>query len=380
MSGNVTRIAILGSTGSIGRQTLEVIRSFPQRFSVVGLAGWNNLRLLREQLEEFHPALVCCKDISSLSLPQGFSKYTGVTMEEMVCHPKVDMVVAASTGPTSLPPILKALRSNKIVVFASKEAIVMAGSLIAQEMARGATLLPVDSEPSAIWQCLQGEDQDVARLIITASGGAFRSRPIGELVTVTPEEALQHPTWHMGKKITVDSATLINKAFEVVEAHWLFDVPWDKIEVTLHPQSIIHSLVEFQDGSIKAQMAVPDMRLPIQYALLYPKRMPNNQVDRLDINKLGTLSFDRLEDGRYPCFSIALEAAKAGGTYPAALCAADDVAVWLFLNKMINFTDISNLIQLVINEHQSGSAVSLDDVMGAETRARRRALELAKSL
>jgi len=290
------------------------------------------------------------------------------------------MVVAASTGPTSLPPILKALRSNKIVVFASKEAIVMAGSLIAQEMARGATLLPVDSEPSAIWQCLQGEDQDVARLIITASGGAFRSRPIGELVTVTPEEALQHPTWHMGKKITVDSATLINKAFEVVEAHWLFDVPWDKIEVTLHPQSIIHSLVEFQDGSIKAQMAVPDMRLPIQYALLYPKRMPNNQVDRLDINKLGALSFDRLEDGRYPCFSIALEAAKAGGTYPAALCAADDVAVWLFLNKMINFTDISNLIQLVINEHQSGSAISLDDVMGAETQARRRALELAKSL
>ena len=253
----------------------------------------------------------------------------------------------------------------------------MAGQLIAQEMAAGATLLPVDSEPSAIWQCLRGEDRDVARLIITASGGAFRDRPIEELATVTPEEALNHPTWSMGKKITVDSATLMNKAFEVIEAHWLFHVPWEKIEVVLHPQSIVHSLVEFPDGSVKAQLAPPDMRLPLQYALFYPRRIQSQWQDPLDITSVGPLSFERLERERYPCFNLALEAAQAGGTYLAALCAADEVAVGLFLEGKMGFTDIPRLVQQVVDEHQPGSATSLNEIMDAAAWAQFRVLELA---
>ena len=370
-------IAILGSTGSIGRQTLEVIRAFPQHFSVVGLGGWRNLDLLQEQVAEFRPELVCCKDLGKGILPPGLVGSTGATMEEMVCHPQVDMVVVATAGSAGLLPTLQALRARKAVALASKEAIVMAGQLIAQEMAAGATILPVDSEPSAIWQCLRGEDQEVARLIITASGGAFRGRPLADLADVTPEEALNHPTWSMGKKITVDSATLMNKAYEVIEAHWLFNVPWEKIEVVLHPQSIVHSLVEFQDGSVKAQLAPPDMRLPLQYALFYPRRIQSQWQDPLDIAKIGSLSFERLESERYLCFDLALEAALAGGTYPTALCAADEVAVSLFLEGKMGFTDIPRLVRQVVDEHQPGSATSLDDIMDAAAWARCRALELA---
>lgn len=378
MGSDVKGIAILGSTGSIGRQTLEVIRSFPQHFSVVGLAGWTNLALLREQVEEFQPAEMYYRDMGNGATPSGVTKTTTTTMEEMVRHPQVDMVVVATTGPAGLLPTLLALRAGKAVALASKEVIVMAGPLIAQEVATGAILLPVDSEPSAIWQCLVGEDPDIARLIITASGGPFRTRPVEELATVTPEEALQHPTWRMGKKITVDSATLMNKAFEVIEAHWLFGVAWDKIEVVLHPQSIVHSLVEFRDGSMKAQMAPPDMRLPLQYALFYPRRVQSPWLERLDMAKIGSLSFEPLEKERFPCFSIALEAAQAGGTYPAALCAADEVAVSLFLEGQMAFTEIPRLVKRVVDEHQPGSATSLDDVMGAEEWARRRSLELAR--
>jgi len=379
MGSDVKGIAILGSTGSVGRQTLEVVRSFPQHFSVVGLAGWTNLALLREQVEEFKPTKIFYRDMGDEATSSGTTKTTTATMEEMVRHPQVDMVVVATTGPAGLLPTLAAMRAGKEVALASKEVIVMAGPLIAQEVARGAILLPVDSEPSAIWQCLVGEDPDIARLIITASGGPFRTRPVEDLATVTPEEALQHPTWHMGKKITVDSATLMNKAFEVIEARWLFGVAWDKIEVVLHPQSIVHSLVEFQDGSVKAQMALPDMRLPLQYALFYPRRVQNQWLARLDMNKIGSLSFEPFGKDRYPCFSIALEAAQAGGTYPAALCAADDVAVSLFLDGKLAFPGIPRLVKRIVDEHQPGSATSLDDVMGAEEWARRRSLELANA-
>ena len=370
-------IAILGSTGSIGRQTLEVIRSFPQHFSVVGLGGWTNLGLLQEQVEKFQPALVYCQDLSNGATPPSFANSTSATLEEMVCHQKVDLVVIATSGSVGLLPTLLALRARKEVALASKEAVVMAGPLLAQEVAAGGILLPVDSEPSAIWQCLRGEDHDVARIIITASGGPFRTRPLADLATVTPQEALQHPTWRMGKRITVDSATLMNKAFEVIEAHWLFDVPWEKIEVVLHPQSIVHSLVEFQDGSMKAQLAPPDMRLPLQYALFYPRRVESRWLERLDIAKVGSLSFEPLERGRYECFSIAMEAAQAGGTYPAALCAADEVAVRLFLEGTVGFMEIPRLVQQVVDEHDPGSAISLDDVMDADAWARRRTLELA---
>ena len=378
MGSDLKGIAILGSTGSIGCQTLEVIRSFPQHFSVVGLGGWRNLTLLQKQVEEFHPALVSCQETERGSAPPGLGNATIATLEEMVSHPQVDLVVMAVAGPAGLTPTLQALRSRKLVALASKEALVMGGQLIAQEMQAGATILPVDSEASAIWQCLRGEDQEVARLIITASGGPFRKRPISELSNVTPEEALNHPTWRMGKKITVDSATLMNKGFEVIEAHWLFQTPWDRIQVALHPQSIVHSLVEFQDGTLKAQMAAPDMRLPIQYALFYPKRMPSQWGNGFDITTVGQLSFEPLNRGRYPCFDLALEAAQAGGTYPAALCAADEVAVGLFLERKLGFTEIPTLVQKVVDKHRPGSAASLEDIMGADAWARRRALELAK--
>ncbi|MSQ22450.1 MAG: 1-deoxy-D-xylulose-5-phosphate reductoisomerase, partial [Dehalococcoidia bacterium] len=215
-------------------------------------------------------------------------------------------------------------------------------------------------------------------LIITASGGPFRKRPVSELGNVTPEEALNHPTWRMGKKITVDSATLMNKGYEVIEAHWLFQTHWDRIQVALHPQSIVHSLVEFQDGTLKAQLAAPDMRLPIQYALFYPKRMPSQWAGGFDITKIGQLSFEPLNRERYPCFDLALDAARAGGTYPAALCAADEVAVDLFLGRKLGFTEIPRLVQKVVDEHRPGSATSLEDIMDADAWARRRTLEMAK--
>ena len=372
-------IAILGSTGSVGRQTLEVIRAFPQHFSVVGLSGWSNVKLLQEQVEEFKPALVCCQGLNSTATTPRFADSTGVSMEEMVCHPQVNLVVVATPGFAGILPTLRALRAGKAVALASKEVMVMAGAIVAQEVAAGATLLPVDSEVSAIWQCLRGEDHDIARLIITASGGPFRMQPLAKLANVTAAEALQHPTWLMGRKITVDSATLMNKAFEVMEAHWFFRVPWDSIEAVLHPQSIVHSLVEFVDGSIKAQMAPPDMRLPVQYALFHPSRVKSEWLDRLDIATIGSLDFERLETVRYPCFPIGMEAARAGGTYPAALCAANEVAVDLFLEGKAGFMDIPRLVQQVMDNHSPGSATILDDVLGAHSWARKRTLELAKA-
>ena len=377
MGSDVKGIAILGSTGSIGRQTLDVVRAFPQQFSVVGLAGWRNVELLREQVEEFRPAMVFCEDSTNGAAFPEFNGATNTPMEEMVCHPQVDLAVVATVGTSGLLPTLAALNAGKAVALASKETIVMAGAIIAKKASESGKILPVDSEPSAIWQCLQGDDQDVSRLIITASGGAFRDRPLEELAGVTPEEALRHPTWSMGKKITVDSATLMNKAFEVMESHWLFSVPWDRIDVVVHPQSIVHSLVEFNDGSVKAQLARPDMRLPLQYALFYPRRMANRWGPDLDITRLGSLDFGPLDHERYPGFNIALDAARAGGTYPAALCAADNVAVDLFLEHRLGFLEIPNLVQRVLDGHTPGSESSLDDILEASSWARRCAQELA---
>ena len=378
MGNTVKSVAVLGSTGSIGRQTLDVIRSFPDEFTLIGLAGGSNISLLAEQAGEFRPDLVWYQTEegrTDSSTPPGCSY---VTMEEMVCHPDVDMVVVATTGAVGLGPTLAALRAGKSVALANKEVIVMAGELIAQKGPGWGKILPMDSEPSAIWQCLQGEDHSVARLIITASGGPFRTLPRSKLRSVTPEEALRHPTWQMGKKITIDSATLMNKAFEVIEVRWLFDMPWEKIDVVVHPQSIVHSLVEFEDGSIKAQLSYPDMRLPIQYALFHPRRVPNGHRRGLDLAEIAALTFEPLDTERHPCFSIALEAARAGGTYPSALNAADQVAVELFLQKRIGFLEIPLLVEKVVNGHSPGSATSLDDIQNADAWARRRALELVE--
>ena len=370
-------IVVLGSTGSVGRQTLDVIRSFRDQFTLVGLAGGSNRNLLAEQAREFRPALVWCQTEERRVPSSTFPGCRFVSMEEMVCHPDVDMVVVATAGGVGLGPTLAALSAGKSVALANKEVIVMAGELIAQKGPGWDNILPVDSEPSAIWQCLQGEDHSVFRLIITASGGPFRTLPRSKLGSVTPEEALRHPTWQMGKKITIDSATLMNKAFEVIEVRWLFNMPWEKIDVVVHPQSIVHSLVEFEDGSIKAQLSYPDMRLPIQYALLHPRRLPNGHRRGLDLAEVTALTFEPLDIERHPCFSLALAAARAGGTYPAALNAADEVAVDLFLQKRIGFLEIPSLVEKVVNSHSPGSATSLDDILDADAWARRRALELA---
>ena len=372
-------VAVLGSTGSVGRQTLDVIRSFPDEFAIIGLAAGSNTSLLSEQAREFRPELLWYQSgagTGDLSTPPecGYA-----TMEEMVCHPSVDMVVVATAGVAGLVPTLEALRMGKSVALANKEVIVMAGELIARGGDGWGKILPVDSEPSAIWQCLQGESDRLARLIITASGGPLRSVARSKLPRVTPEEALQHPTWKMGKKITIDSATLMNKAFEVIEVRWLFDVPWEKIDVVIHPQSVVHSLVEFEDGSMKAQLSYPDMHLPIQYALFHPRRVANGQQQRLNLLEIAALTFEPLDTMRHPCFLLGLDAARAGGTYPAALNAADQVAVELFLQNRIGFLEIPSLVEKVVNEHRPGNATSLEDIQDADAWARRRAIELNRS-
>ena len=373
----VKRVAVLGSTGSIGQQTLDIVRAFPDQFRVVGLAAGHNVRLLAEQAREFRPRMVCCARGAEAARELGLSKEVAFTpMEEMVKEPDVDLVMVATSGRAGLVPTLEALKAGRrTVALADKEAVIMAGEMLMDCVARyNGILLPVDSEPSAIWQCLRGENPAVRRVILTASGGPFRDRPVEELEQVTPEEALHHPTWKMSKKITVDSATLINKAFEVIEIHWLFEVPWERIEVVIHPQSIVHSMVEFADGSVKAQLSPPDMRLPIQYAMLYPKRVANEAIARLDTSSPTSLDFEPLDRERYPSFSLALDVARRGGTYPAVLSAADEVAVELFLRGQARFTQIARLIERVVARHRPVARPTLEEILAADAWAREETL------
>ena len=368
------RIVVLGSTGSIGRQTLDIVRAFPGEFEVVGLTAGNNTELLLEQVAEFQPRYVWC-NAPPAQLPAGCSV---MLMDEMVVLPEVDQVMVALMGAVGLWPTLEALKAGKQVALSNKEPIVMAGAALkAAEAEHGGTILPVDSEPSAIWQCLQGEENHIRRLMITASGGPFRRTPLAELESVTPEQALQHPTWRMGDKITIDSATLMNKAFEVIESHWLFSVPWEDIAVVVHPQSTIHSMVEFDDGSVKAQLGPPSMRLPIQYALFYPRRFANSDIPRLDIGTPWSLDFEPLEPERFPCFDLAVSAGKQGGTAPAVLSAADEVAVAAFLQEKISFTGIYRLVEQVLAEHDYQPAPDLDAIAAADRWASARTAELA---
>jgi 1-deoxy-D-xylulose-5-phosphate reductoisomerase len=365
----VKRLAILGSTGSIGRQTLEVVRAFPQRFQVVALTGGRNLTLLKAQVREFKPKLVSTE---SGARGESMSGASQLSMEEIAAHPDVELVVVATAGKAGLGPTLAAIRAGKTIALANKEVLVMAGEVVAAEAkCQGVEILPIDSEHSAIWQCLRGEDRkDIARLILTASGGPFRSRTIKQLAGVTPEEALRHPTWQMGTKVTIDSATLMNKGMEIIEAHWLFDVSFAQIEVVIHHQSIIHSMVEFVDGSTKAQLSLPDMRLPIQYALTYPERWEGAFRSKADFGKIGSFNFEAVDLDRFPCLRIAREAAEKGGTYPAVLCAADEVAVELFLMKRIGFLDIGRLVEKTLERHNGISQPSLEDIIAADAWAR----------
>ena len=359
-------LAVLGSTGSIGTQTLDIVRAFPNDFRIVGLAAHRSLGLLESQVREFSPKLVSCQGTSEEKAHLLSNGCEECDMTEMVRDPDVDMVVTATVGDVALGPTFTAIEEGKTVAVANKETVVMAGELVtAHARLHDVPLLPLDSEPNAIWQCLRGEDKEVSKLIITASGGAFRKKPLNELAKVTADQALNHPTWKMGAKITVDSATMMNKAFEVIEAHWLFEVPWENIEVVIHPQSVIHSMVEFVDGSVKAQLSPPDMRLPIQYALFYPDRVYNESIRKFDPVATGALTFEPWEEERYPCFDLALSIAKRGGTWPAALCGADEAAVGSFLAGHIGFLEIGPMIQEALAEHQNIEEPSLEDAISA---------------
>lgn len=373
MVDSLTRVVVLGSTGSVGRQTLDVIRAHPDRFQVTGLAAGQNTQLLAEQVAEFGPAMVCCADPDGLRqrLPVA-SRPQPVSLSEMASDPGADIVVAAIVGAEGLAPTLAALSAGKPVALANKEAMVMAGHLVAAAAEKGGgELRPVDSEHSAIWQCLGGRDKsEVRRLLITASGGALRDLTIEEVQMVTPERALEHPTWLMGPRITIDSATLFNKGLEVIEARWLFGVPLERIDVVMHRESIVHSMVEMTDGSILAQLSTPDMRLPIQYALTYPERVALD-LPPVDFARIGSLNFGEPDLERYPCLGLALAAGRHGGSSPAALAAADEVAVGAFLAREIPFGDIPRLLSATLEAHTAIASPCLEEVMAADAWARR---------
>ncbi|UCH43297.1 MAG: 1-deoxy-D-xylulose-5-phosphate reductoisomerase, partial [Dehalococcoidales bacterium] len=364
MGDAVKQVAVLGSTGSIGQQTLDIIRTFPHLFKVVGLAAGTNIDLLTRQIHEFKPELVYCKNKDTL-LTDAECRFA--SLEEIASHPRVDTVVIATSGKSGLNPALAAVRTGKEVALANKEPLVMAGEIITTEARlNGAQILPVDSEHSAIWQCLRGERQKASRIILTASGGPFYNLSPDELNGVSVEQAIRHPSWQMGRKITIDCATLMNKGLEVMEARWLFDIPLDKISILVHRQSIIHSMVEFIDGSIKAQLSYPDMRLPIQYALCYPERQPNERLPRLDWDRIKELTFEPVDPDVFPCLKLAIEAGRQRGTCPAVLCAADEVAVDLFLTKRIKFTDIACLVEQTLERHETITNPSLEEILAAD--------------
>ncbi|MFC1866013.1 1-deoxy-D-xylulose-5-phosphate reductoisomerase [Chloroflexota bacterium] len=377
MEDEIKRLAVLGCTGSIGQQTLEVVRAFPGRFKIVGLAGGSNTALLQKQVAKFKPKFVYyLQGKGSLS----FEGCQFVPIEEMAAHPDVDMVVSATPGSSGLEPTIAAIRAGKDVALANKESLVTAGKIVMEEAkVSGSRILPVDSEHSAIWQCLTGEDMPPAHIILTASGGPFRGNTSEQLGNVTAGQALKHPSWQMGNKVTIDSASLMNKGLEIIEAHWLFNVPIENISVLVHPQSIIHSIVEFTDGSAKAQMGCPDMRLPIQYALTYPQRLSNPKLPKLDWQSIKKLDFEPPDTDNFPCLRLAIEAGKKGGTYPAVLCAVDEIAVGLFLANQIKFTDIAGLLDHVMQRHEQlfNANPTITDINIADAWARDIAIRLA---
>ncbi len=368
----VQRIAILGSTGSIGRQALDIISAFPERWQVIALAAGSNAKLLEEQIAIFKPTFV---------FNLGKRKIEGaqyISLDEMAALPEADIVLVALGGSSGLEPTLSAARAGKVIALANKESLVMAGEIITSEVKRNSTeIRPIDSEHSAIWQCLKGEPPP-RRIILTASGGPFLNYPLDELDRVTPEEALKHPSWKMGKKVTIDSATMLNKGLEIIEAHHLFDIEYDKIEVLVHSQSIVHAIVEFADGSAKAELAFPDMRLPIQYALSYPERLENKALPQLDFSRLGELSFRTPDLEKFPCLKLARTAGEKGGTYPAAMVAADDVLVDLFLKETISFTDIPRYLEEILSSHRSVPSPELGDILEAASWAKEKVKEMVK--
>jgi 1-deoxy-D-xylulose-5-phosphate reductoisomerase len=378
------RLAILGSTGSIGTSTLDVVAAHPDRFQVTALAARANLDLLEAQVRRHTPRLV---SVATEGSARELRRRLGRTSTEVgwgttgllraATDTGGDLVVSAIVGGAGLLPTMAAIAAGKDVALANKESLVMAGHLMtAEAQRRGVQILPVDSEHSAIFQCLGGRDASpLRRIVLTASGGPFRARPRATFASITPEEALKHPNWAMGKKVTIDSATLMNKGLEVIEAHWLFGLPVTQVDVIIHPQSIIHSLVEFVDGSMLAQLGVPDMRVPIQYALTYPERRPN-PAQRLGLEGLAGLTFEAVDREKFPCLDLAYEAAQTGGSLPTVLNAANEVAVQRFLIRRIGFDEIPTLIRKALDAHPRRAVSTVEEVLEVDREVRRRLEEL----
>jgi 1-deoxy-D-xylulose-5-phosphate reductoisomerase len=376
-------ISILGSTGSVGTNVLRVVDSFPGRFSVVGLAAGRSVETLAEQIRRYRPALVSVatpdarEALLRLLDPGATRVLVGEDgMVEVATQRDARLVVAAAVGAVGLVPTYRALEAGKNVALANKETLVMAGELmLARARANGAQLLPIDSEHCAIHQCLAGQaPESVRRLVLTASGGPFRSRPRDSFGAITPAEALSHPTWSMGRKITIDSATLMNKGLEVIEARWLFGVPGERVDVLIHPQSIVHSMVEFVDGSLLAQLGVTDMRFPIQYALSHPERW-DSPLPGIDFTRPLALEFEPPDRLRFPCLDLAYRALAAGGSLPAVLNAANEEAVAAFLDGRIPFPAIPETVHDAMQAHVNRPLAGLEDVLAADAWARRRARE-----
>ncbi len=386
MTGEQKAIAILGSTGSIGRQALEVVAAYPERFAVQVLAAGNQAELLIEQALAFRPQQVVIgneakyEQVKAALQPQGISVATGAAaLEEAVQHDTLDMVLVALVGYAGLKPTISAIRAGKDIALANKETLVVAGELVTQLAAgHGVEILPVDSEHSAIFQCLAGEQHNaVEKIILTASGGPFRGKKAGELAAVTREQALRHPNWEMGAKITIDSATLMNKGLEVIEAHWLFGMQRQQIEVVVHPQSIIHSLVQFEDGSIKAQMGLPDMKLPIQYALTYPERLKTT-FPRFNFAAYPALTFEQPDLDTFRNLALAYESMDRGGNMPCVLNAANEVAVEAFLQDKIGFLDMPELIATCLAKIPHIKQPDLNDYVETDKETRIKAQELIR--
>lgn len=382
MSGQRKNIVILGSTGSIGENAVKVALHLKEELRVVGLAAGSNFARLAEQARLLDCPSVAIADESLAakladSLPKGCEIRLGMDgVVDLVTSGDVDIVLCAIVGADSLRPVMETLRAGRSLALASKEALVMAGPLVMRTASEnGARILPVDSEHSAVFQCVEGRScDDISRIVLTASGGAFRDWSAERIRTATLDDALTHPTWNMGPKVTIDSATLMNKALEIIEASWLFDIPGEKIEVLIHRESIVHSMVEFVDGAVLAQMGTPDMRHPIQYALTYPEKHKSS-LSPFDLAKLANLSFEIPDRSKYPSLDFAYEALKTGGTMPTVMNAANEVAVDAFRAGEIEFTNIWNVIERVMSRHQADAGATMDDVMNADAEGRRLALE-----
>ena len=368
-------ISILGSTGSIGVNALSVINNLDDKFNVKALSAYKNSSLLIEQAKIFNPEIVVIVDSSEVDFVKESLKKSGISvlcgregLLELSARDDVDIMLNALVGSSGMEPTINAIRSSVNVALSNKESLVMAGDIIDYEKNKsGAEVFPVDSEHSAIWQCLVGEKiDDVEKIILTGSGGPFRTRDIKKFKDIKKEEALKHPNWSMGNKITIDSATMMNKGLEVIETKWLFGIDVNKIKIIIHPESIIHSMVEFKDKSVKAQLGVPDMKIPIQYALTYPDRY-FGEWESLDLLKLGSINFESPDINKFPCIALAYEALKKEGTMPAVLNVANEQAVYRFLNKEIGYMDIPYIIEKACEKHDWVSNPSLDDLLYLET-------------